>query len=47
MGSLYKLIYEVELKNDKQIQPFIDQLRCRNGNLEIAISRAEERSEAL
>ena len=47
MGSLYKLIYEVELKNDKQIQAFIDQLRCRNGNLEIAISRAEERSEAL
>ena len=47
MGSLYKLFYEVELKNDKQIQAFIDQLRCRNGNLEIAISRAEERSEAL
>lgn len=47
MGSLYKLNYEVELKDDKQLQAFIDQLRCRNGNLEIAISRAEERSEAL
>ena len=47
MGSLYKLKYEVELKDEKKLQPFIDQLRCRNGNLEIAISRAEERSEAL
>ncbi|MBQ2062720.1 MAG: DUF4956 domain-containing protein [Oscillospiraceae bacterium] len=47
MGSLYKLTYEVELKDEKQMQAFIDALRCRNGNLEIAINRAEERSEAL
>ena len=47
MGSLYKLTYEVELKDERQMQDFIDQLRCRNGNLEIALNRAEERSEAL
>ena len=47
MGSLYKLFYQVELKNNRQMQAFIDQLRCRNGNLEIALARAEERSETL
>jgi hypothetical protein len=47
MGSLYKLHYQVELKDNRQIQAFIDQLRCRNGNLEIALARAEERSDTL
>lgn len=37
MGSLYKLIYNVELKNEDDMQSFIDELRCRNGNLEIAL----------
>ena len=38
MGSLYKLHYRVEMKDAKQGQAFIDELRCRNGNLEIALS---------
>lgn len=38
MGSLYKLHYRVEMKDVKQSQSFIDELRCRNGNLEIALS---------
>lgn len=38
MGSLYKLHYRVEMKDAKQGQAFIDDLRCRNGNLEIALS---------
>lgn len=37
MGSLYKLHYRVEMKDAKQSQSFIDELRCRNGNLEIAL----------
>lgn len=37
MGSLYKLLYRVELKSEDQAQAFIDELRCRNGNLEIAL----------
>ena len=37
MGSLYKLHYRVEMKDTKQSQAFIDELRCRNGNLEIAL----------
>ena len=38
MGSLYKLHYRVEMKDAKQGQEFIDELRCRNGNLEISLS---------
>ncbi len=35
MGSLYKLDYEVVLKNNGEEKKLIDDLRCRNGNLEI------------
>ena len=38
MGSLYKLHYRVEMKDVKQGQAFIDELRCRNGNLEISLA---------
>ena len=38
MGSLYKLIYNVGLSDPDQERAFIDELRCRNGNLEIALS---------
>lgn len=37
MGSLYKLTYNIELINKDIIQNFIDDLRCRNGNLEISV----------
>ena len=39
MGSLFKLTYQVELKEDVSEKEFIDKLRCRNGNLEINVSR--------
>ena len=41
MGSLYKLIYRVELTSEDSVQKFIDELRCRNGNLEIAVMMPE------
>ena len=41
MGSLYKLTYNITLKNIEEEKKFIDELRCRNGNLEIALSRQE------
>ncbi|MBQ3000377.1 MAG: DUF4956 domain-containing protein [Oscillospiraceae bacterium] len=47
MGSLYKLQYRLELKDNSKIQEFVDKLRTRNGNLEIAVGEAEEGSEAL
>jgi hypothetical protein len=39
MGSLYKLCYEVVLKSDVKEKEFIDELRVRNGNLEVALGR--------
>lgn len=41
MGSLYKLTYNLTLKNPGAQKEFIDKLRCRNGNLEIAICSQE------
>ena len=41
LGSLYELLYHVELLPDKDEKEFIDQLRCRNGNLNISLSLAE------
>jgi hypothetical protein len=40
MGSLYKLTYEVVLKKGVAEKSFIDELRVRNGNLEITLGRA-------
>lgn len=39
MGSLYKLCYTVELKPSTNPKEFMDELRTRNGNLEIALGR--------
>lgn len=48
MGSLYKLQYEIEMKDGTKMQEFMDKLRCRNGNLEIMIADAvTEGSEEL
>lgn len=47
MGSLYKLLYQVELKDEGQEQAFLDGLRCRNGNLEIALGVAPDGKEEL
>ena len=47
MGSLYKLIYRVELTSEDNVQKFIDELRCRNGNLEIAVMMPQLESNRL
>ena len=39
MGSLYELHYRIQLKEDKIPKTFLDELRCRNGNLNIACGR--------
>ena len=41
MGSMFRLTYQVELRDPSREKEMIDQLRCRNGNLEIAVSRQE------
>ncbi|MDD6052160.1 MAG: DUF4956 domain-containing protein [Clostridiales bacterium] len=47
MGSLYKLRYRVQLKDPRQGQALIDELRCRNGNLEIALCEVLDSAEDL
>lgn len=39
MGSLFKLTYDVMLTNIEKEKEFIDELRCRNGNLEIIMAK--------
>lgn len=41
MGSLFRLTYNLTLKHGQNEKAMIDQLRCRNGNLEITVSRQE------
>ncbi len=47
MGSLYKLDYKIEMKDPEKLQEFLDALRCRNGNLEIAVLNDTEGGEEL
>lgn len=47
MGSLFKLTYDITLKDPDREKEFIDALRCRNGNLEISIGRQEVGADAL
>ena len=37
MGSLFRLSYRILMKNNKEEKEFIDELRTKNGNLEISI----------
>lgn len=39
MGTMYDLTYEIVLKDNRQTKAFIDDLRCRNGNLTIICGR--------
>ena len=41
MGSLFRLTYDLILKDVTKEKELVDRLRCRNGNLEITISRQE------
>jgi len=45
MGSLFKLTYRVTMKAGASEKEFIDSLRVRNGNLEIALLNEEEKDE--
>ena len=47
MGSLYKIQYEIKLKDPKKEKEFIDELRTRNGNLEITCAKSTLTQELL
>lgn len=41
MGSLFKLTYRIKMKNVAELREFIDDLRVRNGNLEVNVMHLE------
>ncbi|MFI3115975.1 MAG: DUF4956 domain-containing protein [Clostridia bacterium] len=47
MGSLFKVKYEIKLKADKNEKDFINEIRCRNANLEIVIASKDLSNDAL
>ena len=47
MGSLFRLTYDVSLKPGVSAKALIDDIRCLNGNLEIALGSAESSSSEL
>lgn len=47
MGSLFKLTYHLTLKDAALEKNFIDELRCRNGNLEISLGHQETTAAGL
>ena len=46
MGTLYELRYRVRLAGETGIKEFMDELRCRNGNLTVSFGRVADK-EAL
>lgn len=47
MGSLYRLTYNISLKDPNREKEMIDKIRCRNGNLEISVSKQENSAAEL
>ncbi len=47
MGSLFRLTYDLTLRDPAKEKEMLDALRCRNGNLEISISCQENRMPEL
>ena len=41
MGSLFRLTYHITIKDSAKEKEMLDAIRCRNGNLEISVSRQE------
>ncbi|MGN0659446.1 MAG: DUF4956 domain-containing protein [Emergencia sp.] len=47
MGSLFELTYEICLKSEGTEKQFIDDIRCRNGNLKISCGISPARNEVM
>ena len=47
MGSMFKLTYNIMLQDAAREKEMIDKLRCRNGNLEISVSKQDTVSTEL
>lgn len=47
MGSMFRLSYRIQMKDPAEEKAFIDELRTRNGNLEISILPYTEETNTL
>jgi len=47
MGSLYELTYFLQINNQNEVKAFIDELRCRNGNLNVMLSHKSDDTDDL
>ncbi len=47
MGSLFRITYRVTLRDPEDEKELIDAIRCRNGNLEVMVSRQETVTDEL
>ena len=47
MGSMFRLSYKIQMKDPKEEKAFIDELRTKNGNLEVSILPYTEKTAQL
>ena len=47
LGSLFRLTYNLTLRDPAKEKEMIDALRCRNGNLEISVSKQDTTASEL
>lgn len=47
LGTMFRLTYTITLKNEKEEKAFIDEIRMRNGNLDVLSSRLQTTTEEL
>lgn len=47
MGSLYELQYHIRIREEKREKEFLDEIRCRNGNLSLVCGRIPAGHEEL
>ncbi len=47
MGAVFQLSYEIRLKNNVSEKEMLDEIRCRNGNLDIICARAADVDDRL
>ncbi len=45
LGTLFELVYSVEVKNDISEKEMLDELRCKNGNLNISLIMAPKQKD--
>lgn len=47
MGTMYELLYHTQLKDEAREKEFLDDLRCRNGNLTVMIGTMQQNRDEL